>query len=85
MKLFKPKQWLFIKIIMAANIIFISWEFLRHKIYWIGWELSKPQTWWQKALDILHNRWAEMPTESQALFVFIIAGIIFFILSIIMD
>ena len=85
----KPKQRLFIKIIVIGNILFflsqIIWQFTRHKIYWIGYEVHKPQTPWQRFIDSLHNWWYGLSRESVLLFGFLIAGIIFFFLSCIME
>ena len=47
--------------------------------------MAKPQTWWQIAIDSLHNWWYGLSRESIFWLGFTTAGIIFLALSIIME
>lgn len=84
----KRKQWIFIKIIVSGNILFILsqifWRIFHRKTYWIGSSIIH-QTLWQKFIDDCHNWWYELSRESIALLFFILASIIFFFLSVIME
>jgi hypothetical protein len=31
--------------------IMVILRLIKRKLYWLGWDLDKPQTWWAKAID----------------------------------
>jgi len=80
----KRKQWLFIKIILGGNVLFIFWDIFRHRTYYIKADIQH-LTLWQRFCDMTHNWWYGLTDPAQNIFVFTVSGIIFLILSLIME
>ena len=78
------EQTMLLKIIkwgLLVNAFLISFTIVKHKVYWIAWRIDKPQTWWQRLIDLHHNWWYSIPREQIFLLGFIICAVMCFFIS----